>query len=244
MQSLNPSTNFKDKVEITCNLNTFHNAGTDANKGQKEYTLNLYRCTPSTSWSSKPIATYTINDSTTTTVVFTDKDVNPCETYKYKVEVTALEKTFSLISSTTGSISGSTEVTSVVASRGTFSGTVRLTWNVTQVGTSLTYFNVQRRLLGSQDENDFLTIYTTSGVATSYSYEDNTAQPGTYYEAALLQKLLESPAPLEDLSDSRFAEILDCANAVGSLTTTRRGAIAAIPSKEEIDACMASTPRI
>ena len=182
LQSLNPSTNFKDKVEITCNLNTFYNAGTDANKGQKEYTLNLYRCTPSTSWGSKPIATYTINDSTTTTVVFTDTNVSPCETYKYKVEVTALEKTFSLISSTTGSISGSTEVTSVVASRGTFSGTVRLTWNVTQVGTSLTYFNVQRRLLGSQDENDFLTIYTTSGVATSYSYEDNTAQPGTYYE--------------------------------------------------------------
>ena len=182
LHSLNPSTNFKDKVEITCNLNTFYNAGTDANKGQKEYTLKLYRCTPSTSWGSKPIATYTINDSTTTTVVFTDTNVSPCETYKYKVEVTALEKTFSLISSTTGSISGSTEVTSVVASRGTFSGTVRLTWNVTQVGTSLTYFNVQRRLLGSQDENDFLTIYTTSGVATSYSYEDNTAQPGTYYE--------------------------------------------------------------
>ena len=182
LHSLNPSTNFKDKVEITCNLNTFYNAGTDANKGQKEYTLNLYRCTPSTSWGPEPIATYTINDSTTTTVVFTDTDVSPCETYKYKVEVTALEKTFSLISSTTGSISGSTEVTSVVASRGTFSGTVRLTWNVTQVGTSITYFNVQRRLLGSQDENDFLTIYTTSGVATSYSYEDNTAQPGTYYE--------------------------------------------------------------
>lgn len=182
LQKLEPSTALKDRVEITCDFSTLKNAGTDANKGQKEYTLKLYRCTPSTSWGTSPIATHTIIDSTANKVVFTDTDVSPCGTYKYKVEIVALEKTFSLISSTTGSISGSTEVSSVVASRGTYAGTVRLTWNVTQVGTSLTYFNVQRRLLGSTEENDFLTIYTTSGVATSYSYEDNTAQPGTYYE--------------------------------------------------------------
>ena len=182
LQSLTPSTTLSNKVEITCTFHTLKDAGTDANNGQKTYTLNLYRCTPTTNWSKDPIATYNVNDTTESEVVFTDTDVSPCVTYKYKVEIKALEKTFSLISTTSGSISGSTEVSSVSASRGTYAGTVHLTWNVNQVGTSPTYFNVQRRLLNSKNENDFLTIYTTSGIALTYNYEDNTAQPGTYYE--------------------------------------------------------------
>ena len=41
---------------------------------------------------------------------------------------------------------------------------------------------MQRRVLGSTQETDYQTIYTTSGVSNIYSYEDNTAQAGTYYQ--------------------------------------------------------------
>ena len=73
-------------------------------------------------------------------------------------------------------------VKTVVASLGVYSGTLRISFAVNQIGTDLTYFNIQRRLLGSIKESDFQTIYTTSGVAEAYSYEDNSAQPGSYYE--------------------------------------------------------------
>lgn len=39
-----------------------------------------------------------------------------------------------------GGIDGNSEVTSVNASRGAYSGTVRVNWDVKQVGTDLTYF--------------------------------------------------------------------------------------------------------
>ncbi|MGN0069212.1 MAG: hypothetical protein ACI350_05730, partial [Prevotella sp.] len=70
----------------------------------------------------------------------------------------------------------------VTASLGTYSGMVRITWNVKQIGTDPTSFNVQRRLLGSTDENDYQTIHSTSGVASKYSYDDASAQAGSYYE--------------------------------------------------------------
>ena len=41
-------------------------------------------------------------------------------------------------------------------------------------------FRSRRRLLGGSA--DYQTIYTTSGVADTYTYEDNSAQPGSYYQ--------------------------------------------------------------
>lgn len=81
-----------------------------------------------------------------------------------------------------GGIEGESAVTSVSASRGTYSGMVRITWEAKQIGTSPTYYYVQRRLMSSTDEKDYVTLYKTSGVAKTYSYEDATAQAGSYYQ--------------------------------------------------------------
>ena len=58
-----------------------------------------------------------------------------------------------------------------------------------------------------------------------------------------LYRLTRRPSLLSGLGEAEFSGILDYANAVGSLITTKRGAIAAIPNEQEIRHCMEHTPR-
>lgn len=178
LTKLAPSNDKEGKIEVTCSFNNFQDAG-NSNK----YTLSLYRRVQGTaSWGSV-YQTADIDDPEVLSHVFVDNNVaNSCTNYEYMVSVAAQGTTFKIgdKGGMLGCSQGNTNVTSLVASRGDFNGTVRLTWNVDQQGTSATYFNVQRRLLGSDAE--FQTIYTTSGTAAVYSYDDNTAQPGSYYD--------------------------------------------------------------
>ena len=183
---LEPSTPFKTinatddedgQITVTCEY-YFEDAAT------KNYELKFYRREKGKSnWEYLKDLNYTVTSKTDLIHKFVDTNpANSCVTYQYKVEVNNIMETSFTSAITEGSSQGGTSVTDVTASRGTYSGTVRITWNVNQNGTDPSYFNVQRRLLGSTDENDYVTIHTTSGVAETYSYEDATAQPGTYYQ--------------------------------------------------------------
>lgn len=176
LSSISATNDLEKEIRVTCKYGAFEYASTS-----NKYSVIVSRRVKGTSdWTQ--VYSHSITSNEDREFVYVDKDVaNACLTYEYKMSVEAQETTFEK-SGAEGCISGSSGVTSVVASRGAYNGTVRLTWEVKQVGTDLTYFNVKRRLLGSNNYNDFQTIYTTSGVADSYSYEDNTAQPGSYYE--------------------------------------------------------------
>jgi fructokinase len=79
----------------------------------------------------------------------------------------------------------------------------------------------------------------------SYAYDVKTIDTtgaGDSFWAGVLLRLLESGKPAASLSDNEIADMLSFANALGSLVTTKRGAIAAIPSREEIEECMRHTP--
>ena len=81
-----------------------------------------------------------------------------------------------------GSLAGMSYVTQLTATRGTYSNMVKLNCSVKQVGNTLTYIDLQRRPLGSVDDDDWITLTTLSGTASSYSYDDVTALPGSYNE--------------------------------------------------------------
>ena len=49
---------------------------------------------------------------------------------------------------------------------------------------------------------------------------------------------------IESLEPQQLQEILDCANACGSLTTTKTGAIPALPTADEIEQCRLTVPYI
>ncbi len=99
--------------------------------------------------------------------------------YKVQLEINDGENVFESDVITAGVIAGST-VTSLDATKGQHADLVRVTWKVKQVGTANTNFELYRRYVNSG--NEFMKIYATSGNSDTYTYEDNTAQPGYYYE--------------------------------------------------------------
>ena len=182
LKNLTASKNLEGEIQVDCEFTSIPDAS------KKTYTIVLYKRLKtkdnSGPWITSDDFKYNV-EADTTKCTFHDRGAaNACQTYEYKATVTAQETTFSIGENggVEGAIIGATNVRSVVASRGTYSGTVRLTWDVDQKGTDPTYFDVQRRVLGSTQETDYQTIYTTSGVSSIYSYEDNTAQAGTYYQ--------------------------------------------------------------
>lgn len=180
LKKLTATNDLDDRVRVTCQFNRLSDAS-----NSKKYTIRFYRRQNGQKEWTQLDRKGEISSSTVEEYSFEDTDVrNACAQYQYKAEIDAFETTYVYGDDGTvqGGIDGASSVTSVVASRGAYNGTVRITWEAKQVGTDLTYYNVMRRRLGSTNEKDFQTIYTTSGVASTYSYEDNTAQPGSYYE--------------------------------------------------------------
>ena len=115
-----------------------------------------------------------------TLLSFIDSDLpNPNVRYQYKVRLTLNNVDFDSDPITAGLLSGSS-VKNFSATKGTHESTVRLSWEANQVGTDNTTFVISRRYVNSDTE--YIRINTTSGTNAQYTYEDNTVQPGYYYE--------------------------------------------------------------
>ncbi len=163
------------EIALSWELESFSNASNN-----NQYQVVVQRATnTNTSWTD--IYTQTINSASTTTGSYTDANVsNPCTDYIYRLMVQAQNTTFYSAEKVSG-ITGTSKVTSVAASRGTYNGRVRVSWEAEQYGTDPTYYKVNRRPMGSGDDK-WVTIYSTNGTATSYNYQDDTALPGDYYD--------------------------------------------------------------
>lgn len=72
----------------------------------------------------------------------------------------------------------------------------------------------------------------------------DTTGAGDAFWGAALTWLLEQGRAVEALTKADLAALLDFANAAGSLATTKRGAIPAMPAREEIARCIATVPRL
>ena len=118
---------------------------------------------------TKGVATYT-----------DEKPTSSCEVYQYYVTADMLDGKLHFCSDTIqSSLLDGSIVTGVTISKGSYEGNVRVNWTAKQVGTNPTYFEVQRRFIGA---SDWLTISSVSGTTTNYTYMDQTAEPGRFYE--------------------------------------------------------------
>ena len=70
----------------------------------------------------------------------------------------------------------------------------------------------------------------------------DTTGAGDAFAGAFLDQILQGGVPLERLAQQDLARMLSFANAAGSLATTRKGAIPAMPAREEIQVCIQQTP--
>lgn len=152
--------------------------------GSGPYTFNvMYTSTTDakknpTGW--KSLGTVSASTSSGVTYTYTHSAPEAETTYYYKVQVTMLKnKTFES-DYVTCAITATSKVTAMTATKGDYTGVVKLSWDVDQVGTTATKFVLYRKEKG--ENTSWATIYSTSGTETTYFYEDNTALPGKYYD--------------------------------------------------------------
>lgn len=81
----------------------------------------------------------------------------------------------------------------------------------------------------------------------SYAYDlktIDTTGAGDSFLAGVLYNLITSGKDFADMSDAEINYMFDFANATGSLVTTKKGAIPAVPTLEEIKHCMEHEPKL
>lgn len=120
----------------------------------------------------------TLGETTMTSYTDPGSNLKAYKTYNYKVIANYWDREWS--SEATVTYTAITNVTEVSASRGSYSGMVKLSWKAKQEGTSETRFVVSRKSLNDPTD-DYVDIYEVSGTSTSYHYDDVSAQPGMYY---------------------------------------------------------------
>ena len=169
-----------DKIILSWNHNPIGDAG------NKNYTLHIQRSTDydvnnpgKATW--QDINTVSITNSNTNSGTYTDQQgLSANHTYYYRLVVNVLET--DMTSQVVNKKLGGSKILSFSATRGSYNNMVKVKWTVQQVGSDVTNFIIQRRPLGSNDESAWADIYSTSGTASGYSYDDVTALPGTYNE--------------------------------------------------------------
>ena len=120
-----------------------------------------------------------LKDVGQTATTFVDKDVESMMFYKYRIKISYWGLDF-YSDELPISYTVMSKVKEFTASQGTYSNMVKLNWNVTILSEGDTRFVVQRKLMGDQQAK-FIQIYETVGKATSFYYEDLSAQPGQFY---------------------------------------------------------------
>ncbi|MBO6287861.1 MAG: hypothetical protein J6M94_04640 [Prevotella sp.] len=145
----------------------------------------MRRETANDNWSEYGNVTGDANPKAGTLLMFEDSNLaNPqvCYQYMVRLELTGGATRFDSDPVYAGLLKG-TKITGFSATKGTHEGTVRLSWNANQVGTANSTYVLYRRYVNSDD--DFMQIKTEAGTSGVYTYEDNTVQPGYYYEYRL-----------------------------------------------------------
>lgn len=174
--NLKQDTTVQDKVRLTWE---YSRVPTDASTVTFKV---LRKVSEDSGWSEYGNVTGDANPAAGSVLSFVDTDLPDVSTrYQYKVQLSLNNGAYVFESDAiyAGILMGSHAIV-FDASKGTHDATVRLTWEVKQAGSGSTSFVVSRRYVNSDDE--FMRIYSTSGTLEVYTYEDNTVQPGYYYE--------------------------------------------------------------
>ncbi|MBQ9524465.1 MAG: hypothetical protein IJR69_05040 [Bacteroidaceae bacterium] len=157
-----------------------HQAIEDAS-GSNPYTLYIQRSKNSDQLNWENIAKISIENKDTISGSYTDagNNLESNTSYNYRLKVNIFKK--DQLSEVVSAKLGGSKITDFTASRGNYSNMVKLSWTVDQVGATTSNFIIYRRPLGSsEEEDDWMSIYTTSGTQATYSYDDVTALPGSF----------------------------------------------------------------
>ena len=136
------------KIKLSWNFTPFGNASTS-----KKYSFEIWRSTDNQSFTKMDIngSGLEVTNPETKTLSFVDQSVSAKTTYYYKLKTEVFGE--QVWSDAIPCKSGGSKVKSFTATRGKYSGMVKLQWNITLVGSSANFI-IQRRPLGSKDEDN------------------------------------------------------------------------------------------
>lgn len=120
------------------------------------------------------------NPSANKRPAYIDEDVESCEQYSYRIEVTSADSTF-VSEPIKATLLDKTIVKAVDVTKGKNETTVTVSWDVHKVGNSATQYLIERRYANSRDESDWQKLTSLSGTADHYTYDDETVEAGRYY---------------------------------------------------------------
>ncbi len=204
-------------------------------KGTESCSFELLRAvskngTPSGEW--KTVTTIPV-DEKKTKYEYTDADKNlsTCASYIYKLRLKIFEK--DVYSETMdGKLTGTAQMTSVSATKGDYSGMVKVSWTVDQVSSDVTRFEVSRRVKGTEAWG---LLYKTSGTSNAYEYEDKTALPSLYYDYKVACiTTCESTETRTERSDDGFSRstgVVSGRISYGTGTAVKGARVALVPSE-------------
>ncbi len=87
---------------------------------------------------------------------------------------------------------------------------------------------------------------TKQGSFTSKAYDVHcvdTTGAGDAFWGAILAGIIKNPGSIDTWPSEKITDLLDFANAAGSLATMKKGAIPAMPNEDQIRQCMKNMPR-
>ena len=173
------SGNDEGKIRVSWNNSAFGDAS-----NSKPYTVNVLCSTDNKTFTPIEGGTVDFKNDETTNGSYVHSPKESGKTYYYKLKVENVMGS-TVYSDVVWARSGGSKITSFTASRGSYSSMVKLQWTINKIGESVNFI-VRRRPLGSEDENEWADIYSTSGTTTSYSYDDVTALPGSFNQYQLV----------------------------------------------------------
>lgn len=172
------SNTYEDKIVFTWSHNSIYNANS------KQYRLYVQRSLDGVNWTD--VKEISITNRNITEGKYEDTDhLESWQRYYYRLKINCLGREY-ISDDVWGMLYGMSYLTAFSASRGTYRNVVKLRWDAKQVGTGTTYYTVSRRPLGSNDDDEWIELTTLSGTASSYSYDDETALPGSFSQYKVL----------------------------------------------------------
>lgn len=100
-------------------------------------------------------------------------------------------------------------------------------------------YGIQLILITLGSKGSFYRRGTKIGCTPTFDVKTiDTTGAGDAFLSGLLFQVLESKKPIDEITDSEMRKFIEFANAAGSLSTTKKGAIPAMPTKEEILKCL------
>ena len=197
------------------------------------YKYTVFRCKGDGAFES--IKNISVTDINQTHYEYKDASIPDARaSYTYYVEIDKLMQRAFRSDETVASVSGFSRAVNVYSSKGTYDNSVNIHWTAKQYGSTTTYYTLYRRVLNSESEWD--EVYSTSGTAQNYSYNDRTLVNGVFYEYKVYSYSIDSETNEKygesELKDNGFCSLTGTIS--GNITYDSGTAVAGVKVNLEV----------